>query len=86
MRLRPLAPDNPLADALLFLAYFILFLIGVFIVWLWSLADVPWAVKAAGYIGEVFGLIGLTLLCVEHDLKLLRRAQREWRRTFRRLR
>lgn len=84
MRLRLPAPDNPLSDALLFLTYLILFLVGVFIIWVWSMVDVPWAVKAAGYIGEVFGLIGLGLLCVEHDLKLLRRALAEWRRTFRR--
>ena len=82
MRIRLPASRNALPDALELVAYLGLFFLTAFIIWLWSKAGVPLEVEVAGYIAGSFGLVGLSFLCAEQDIKLFRRMRSQLRRTF----
>jgi hypothetical protein len=71
-----------LPDLVQLLAYLTLFWLTALVTWAWGKAGVPWEVAAAGYVAAFFGLLGISLLCAAHDVKLFRRARKEWRRTF----
>jgi hypothetical protein len=73
-----------LSDLLQLVAHLVLFWLTALVVWVWSKAGVPWEVAASGYVAAFFGLVLISLLCIEHALKLFRRVRAEWRRTFRR--
>ena len=73
----------PTSDLLRLFVYLLLFWLTTAVTWGWSQIGAPWEVAAAGYVAAFFGILGLSLLCAEHTLKLMRRVLAQWNRTFR---
>ena len=97
MRHRLSRPQGPLWDALELVAYVVLLCAAALLLWFWEEFTGLSEFKVAGCVVAVFALIGLVILSIHHLLRLLgltlesilhvlcliRKARREWRRTFR---